>query len=106
MSLSLPHFQLDSPQELLPREAPGGAEPPQPSPDPGQDEAAAGKAWGELLALAREARAAGRRGVPRPPGNHPPPPAGSGLWQVFTAYMSPSPVCLALGGGSWFGIRF
>lgn len=73
MSLSLPHFQLDSPQELLPWEVPGGHEPPQPSPGWGQDEAAAGKAQGraELLAPARDARAARGRGVPQPPGSPP-----------------------------------
>lgn len=61
MSLLIPHFQLDSPQERLPLEAPGGPEPPQPSPGWGYDEAAAGKAQGrgELPALAFKAGDAG-----------------------------------------------
>lgn len=105
ISLSVPHFQLDSPQERLPREAPSGPEPLLPFPGRGQDEAAAGKVRGrgELPALAHEARAARRRGVPWPLGD---PPAGSGLRQVFMAYTAPCPLCLALGMGSWFGIRF
>lgn len=73
MCLSLPCFQLDSPQEWLPCEAPGGPKSPQPSPGWGQDKAAVGKSQGrgELRALAHKAGAAGRRGVPQAPGTTP-----------------------------------
>lgn len=86
MSLSLPHFQLDSPQELLPCEVPGGHEPPQPSPGRGQDEAAAGKAQGraELLAPARDARAAGGERGPSAPREPPRPARGFGRFLRHT----------------------
>lgn len=66
----------------------------------GQDEAAQGR--GELPAVAY--MLLGGKVSPGPWG--PLPPAVSGLQQVFMAHSAPSPVCLALGRGSWFGIRF
>lgn len=74
MSLLLPHFWLDSPQERPPCEAARGSEPPLTSSGWGQDEAVLGKVQGtgELLALAHEAGAARWRHVPQLPGTPPP----------------------------------
>lgn len=85
-------FQLDSPQEWLPHDAPCGPKPLQPSPGQGQDAAAVGRCRAGASCWHCLMKCAMARGGSL---------ASLGLWQVFMALSAPF-TCPVSGAGHGF----